>query len=212
MAEPGGRTGSTARPCRQPAVQSTRCGLTANGLLAGFSQRRAVSPASRAYPGRSGGRHAPVPSAEQGRSREPWHDPLRAHLETPVPGPGLFGLPQCCRCPRRVIPAPGSLGAPSDEGLHPGSLINILRQILRRAGIPAELYSSHSLRRGFTTCAASNGWDLKSLMSYVGWKDVQSTMRYIDPVMAFGGLAAKPALELNAGTLVQLSASKDGLK
>ncbi|MFD2405305.1 site-specific integrase [Azorhizophilus paspali] len=86
----------------------------------------------------------------------------------------------------------GNLGA---DGLNPNSLIGLLRQILRRAGIPADSYSSHSLRRGFATWAAGNGWDLKSLMGYVGWKDVKSAMRYIDPTLSFGGLAAKPLLE-----------------
>lgn len=95
----------------------------------------------------------------------------------------------------------------SDEALHPGSLINLLRQILQRAGIPAELYTSHSLRRGFATWATANGWDLKALMTYVGWKDIKSAMRYIDPAISFGGLAAKPTFELNTGTLTQLPAS-----
>ncbi len=91
-----------------------------------------------------------------------------------------------------------------EDGLHPGSLISLLRQVLQRAGIPAELYTSHSLRRGFATWATANGWDLKALMSYVGWKDIKSAMRYIDPAISFGGLAAKPALELNTGALTQL--------
>lgn len=42
------------------------------------------------------------------------------------------------------------------------------------------MFSSHSLRRGFATWANAQGWDTKSLMEYVGWKDVQSAMRYID--------------------------------
>lgn len=95
----------------------------------------------------------------------------------------------------------------SDDGLHPGSLISLLRQILQRAGISAELYTSHSLRRGFATWATANGWDLKALMTYVGWKDIKSAMRYIDPAISFGGLAVKPALELNTGTLTKLPAS-----
>ena len=95
----------------------------------------------------------------------------------------------------------------NDRALHPGSLISLLRQILQRAGIPAELYTSHSLRRGFATWATANGWDLKALMTYVGWKDMKSAMRYIDPAISFGGLAARPALELNAGTLTHSPAS-----
>ncbi|EPM80945.1 cointegrate resolution protein S, partial [Pseudomonas syringae pv. actinidiae ICMP 18804] len=49
-----------------------------------------------------------------------------------------------------------------------------------RAGIAAEHYTSHSLRRGFASWAHAAGWDLKSLMAYVGWRDIKSAMRYID--------------------------------
>jgi integrase len=98
----------------------------------------------------------------------------------------------------------GHLG---EEGLHPGSMIALLRQILQRAGVPAELYTSHSLRRGFATWATANGWDLKTLMTYIGWKDMKSAMRYVDPAISFGGLAAKAPL-LNAEHLPALARDK----
>jgi integrase len=66
------------------------------------------------------------------------------------------------------------------------SLAPLLRTMLVEAGIAsAELYSSHSLQRGFATWATSNGWDLKTLMEYVGWKNVQSAMRYVDSADPF---------------------------
>jgi integrase len=65
---------------------------------------------------------------------------------------------------------------------------------------------SHSLRRGFATWATVNGWDLKTPMTQVGWKDIRSVMRYIDPAISFGGMTAKHALELNTGTWTQLPA------
>ncbi|WP_297836110.1 site-specific integrase [Pseudomonas sp.] len=77
----------------------------------------------------------------------------------------------------RAIDRWGNLG---EEGLHANSVIPLLRQALARAGIAAEQYTSHSLRRGFATWAHQSGWDLKSLMSYVGWKDVKSALRYIE--------------------------------
>ena len=50
-----------------------------------------------------------------------------------------------------------------------------------QAGVDApELYSAHSLRRGFASWATANGWDLRTLMEHVGWKNAQSAMRYID--------------------------------
>lgn len=75
----------------------------------------------------------------------------------------------------------------SNTGLHIDSVAPLLRAILADAGIEApELYSSHSLRRGFANWATSNGWDVKTLMEYVGWKDVQSAMRYVDAADPFG--------------------------
>ncbi|MCD7083002.1 tyrosine-type recombinase/integrase, partial [Pseudomonas sp. MAFF 311095] len=88
--------------------------------------------------------------------------------------------------------AGASLG---EEGLHPNSVIPLLRQALERAGIPAEQYTSHSLRRGFATWAHRSGWDLKSLMSYVGWSDMKSAMRYVESTPFIGmTLATQPLL------------------
>lgn len=67
----------------------------------------------------------------------------------------------------------------------PNSLIPMLRRILIHAGIPGELYSSLSMRRGFSTWASANGWDIKSLMNYVGWKDVKSAAQYVDSISHF---------------------------
>ncbi len=48
-------------------------------------------------------------------------------------------------------------GHVSDEGLHAGSFVPLLRALFRAAGVPApDSYSSHSLRRGFATWANSN--------------------------------------------------------
>ncbi|BBA45216.1 TPA: site-specific integrase [Burkholderia cepacia] len=81
----------------------------------------------------------------------------------------------------------------SGEGLHAGSFVPLLRGLFGAAGVPApDSYSSHSLRRGFASWANSADWDLKSLMAYVGWKDVRSAMRYID--------AADPFAQHRVGT------------
>lgn len=72
-------------------------------------------------------------------------------------------------------------GHVSQTPLHPNSLIPLLRRLFAAAGLPdAEDYSSHSLRRGFAGWANANGWDVKALMEYVGWRDVHSAMRYLD--------------------------------
>lgn len=72
-------------------------------------------------------------------------------------------------------------GHVSSESLHPNSFIPLLRGLFRDAGLALpDSYSSHSLRRGFASWANNNQWDIKTLMEYVGWKDVKSAMRYIE--------------------------------
>lgn len=72
-------------------------------------------------------------------------------------------------------------GRISPDPVSPGSVIPMLRRILHQAGVAnARAYSSHSLRRGFASWASANGWELRALMEYVGWKNVASASRYID--------------------------------
>ena len=83
----------------------------------------------------------------------------------------------------------------AETGLHANSVIPLLRQALERAGIAAEHYTSHSLRRGFATWAHRSGWDMKSLMSYVGWNDMKSAMRYVEATPFLGmTLASQPLI------------------
>lgn len=72
------------------------------------------------------------------------------------------------------------------EELHSYSVARILRRILQRSGLEESGYSGHSLRRGFATWASANQWSAKALMDYVGWRDVQSAMRYVDADAPFG--------------------------
>lgn len=77
----------------------------------------------------------------------------------------------------------GRLG---EEPLHASSLIPLLRRLFTQAGLATpDEFSSHSLRRGFAGWANTNGWDLKTLMEYVGWRDVKSALRYIDSADPF---------------------------
>lgn len=80
----------------------------------------------------------------------------------------------------------GHLG---DHALNANSLSRLLRQAFLRGGMNGEGYTTHSLRRGFATWASRNQWDSKSLMAYVGWRDVQSAARYIDADAPFGDWA-----------------------
>ncbi len=88
-----------------------------------------------------------------------------------------------------------------EKGFKSSSLIPLLRRILEDADIPAQAYSSHSMRRSFATWASANGWDIKGLMSYVGWRDMKSALRYVEASNSFGSLAVTDsranALELD---------------
>lgn len=86
-------------------------------------------------------------------------------------------------------------GHVASVGINIDSLVPLLRTQLTKVGIEsAALYSGHSLRRGFASWATSNGWDLKTLMEYVGWKNVQSAMRYVEGSDPFGKLRIEHTL------------------
>ncbi len=83
----------------------------------------------------------------------------------------------------------------SDASIHADSVVPLLRTMLTDAGIASPgSYSGHSLRRGFANWATSNGWDLKTLMAYVGWKNVQSAMRYVEAADPFAKHCIEPNL------------------
>lgn len=71
-------------------------------------------------------------------------------------------------------------GHPSTEPLHINSVMKMMRSRLLRAGIDAEKFSTHSLRRGFANYAISHKTDARELMSWVKWKDIRSAIRYIE--------------------------------
>lgn len=72
-------------------------------------------------------------------------------------------------------------GTISEAPVNSASIIPLLRRILKSADVTdVHLYSSHSLRRGFATWASANGWELRALMEYVGWRNIASASRYVD--------------------------------
>lgn len=87
-----------------------------------------------------------------------------------------------------------------DTGLHVDSVVPLLRAMLEAPGVDyPERYTGHSLRRGFASWASSNGWGVKELMEYFGWKDPKSAIRYIEARDPFAqrrieaGLSTRPA-------------------
>lgn len=93
-------------------------------------------------------------------------------------------------------------GRLSESALNPQSIVPLLRRLLTDAGVAgAQLYTSHSLRRGFASWAGSNGWDAQALMEYVGWKDIKSALRYIERADPFarGRIEASLSITANDG-------------
>lgn len=87
----------------------------------------------------------------------------------------------------------GNLG---EDALNVDSLLPLLRRVLQATGVDAaQLYSTHSLRRGFASWATANGWDLQTLMEHVGWKSQQSAMRYIDRSDPFNQLRIEQSFQ-----------------
>merc|ERR1712137_283679 len=73
-----------------------------------------------------------------------------------------------------------------ENAISTGSIPAILRRVLFQSNIPnSKEFSSHSLRRGFAHWANQQGWSLNELMQFVGWKDIQSAMRYLNHSEAF---------------------------
>lgn len=80
-----------------------------------------------------------------------------------------------------LFPSISRWGHLGNTCMHPNSFISVLRKESSDAGvIDWDRLSGHSLRRGFANWASSSGWDIKTIMEYVGWKDVRSALRYVD--------------------------------
>lgn len=85
-------------------------------------------------------------------------------------------------------------GQISQESLRPSSIVPLMRKLMAKAGLSnADLYSSHSLRRGFASWAMQHQWSLKQLMEYVGWRDAQSALRYIEVSAPFTAEQLQPS-------------------
>ena len=65
------------------------------------------------------------------------------------------------------------------------SVVLIIKDCLRLAGIENQNFSGHSLRSGFATVAAESGADERSIMSMTGHKTSQMVRRYIKEANLF---------------------------
>ena len=65
------------------------------------------------------------------------------------------------------------------------SVVLIIKDCLKLAGIENQNFSGHSLRSGFATVAAESGADERSIMAMTGHKTTQMVRRYIKEANIF---------------------------
>lgn len=71
------------------------------------------------------------------------------------------------------------------ERMHENSVKDLVKRAADAAGLAAELYSCHSLRRGLLTDAAERGADLLELMRHARHKTPKVTKGYVDAANAW---------------------------
>ncbi len=73
----------------------------------------------------------------------------------------------------------------SENRLTDQSVVLLMKQYLKLAGIENKNFSGHSLRSGFATVAAESGADERSIMAMTGHKTTQMVRRYIKEANIF---------------------------
>ena len=73
----------------------------------------------------------------------------------------------------------------TDHRLTDQSVVLIIKDCLKIAGIENQNFSGHSLRSGFATAAAESGADERSIMAMTGHKSTQMVRRYIKEANLF---------------------------
>ena len=71
-------------------------------------------------------------------------------------------------------------GRISDKGLSRSGLDKVFKRIVENAGLDPALFSAHSVRTGFVTYAAKNGFGIAETMAVTGHKSIQSVKGYWD--------------------------------
>ncbi len=73
----------------------------------------------------------------------------------------------------------------TDKRLSDQSVVLLIKEYLKLAGIESENFAGHSLRSGFATVAADSGADERSIMAMTGHKSTEMVRRYIKEANLF---------------------------
>jgi integrase/recombinase XerD len=106
----------------------------------------------------------------------------------------------------RIVPVPNSLVSLINQlrGLRPGALIfptkrgnpnwhqlRTCKRIARRAGLDETKWSLHGFRRTHATTLLRKGVNVKDVQKFLGHRNLQSTMRYLEPSRDLREIACK---------------------
>lgn len=79
-----------------------------------------------------------------------------------------------------LLRAVGRWDQVGEGALRPQAVTDAIRRAATLAGYESEIYSGHSLRRGFCVQAALNGATLDEIMAQTHHRDIATVMRYIE--------------------------------
>ncbi len=83
-----------------------------------------------------------------------------------------------------LLRAVGRWGHVSKNAMRPQAVTDAIRRVAKLAGYETDIYSGHSLRRGFCVQAALNGATLDEIMAQTHHRDISTVMRYIEEANA----------------------------
>jgi integrase/recombinase XerD len=86
---------------------------------------------------------------------------------------------------------PGSLIFPTKRGNPNWHQLRTCKRIAKRAGLDETKWSLHGFRRTHATTLLRKGVNLKDVQMFLGHKNIQSTMRYLEPSRDLRGIACK---------------------
>ena len=87
----------------------------------------------------------------------------------------------------RPVRKGGTLGGTRLTG---HAIASVVKRYARKAGLPVDLFSGHSLRAGFVTSAARAGEPERRIMRQTGHKSIEMVLRYVRQANAFTDNAA----------------------
>lgn len=81
-------------------------------------------------------------------------------------------------------------GAVSSARLSGHAVASVVKRYAKRAGLPIDSFSGHSLRAGFVTSAARAGEPERRIMRQTGHRSIEMVLRYVRHANAFTDNAA----------------------